>query len=116
MNIVDDADWENLGDPFMLKRQFTRLSTIDVNRLFGAEFAAGVFNAQMTGWQGPIDSAFGRHLIKIDAMTPKTTPDLQDVRPQVIRAWQDETQREANTQRLKDLIQKYKVVVEDAKP
>jgi len=116
MNIVDDADWENLGDPFMLKRQFTRLSTVDVNRLFGAEFAAGVFNAQMTGWQGPIDSAFGRHLIKIDAMTPKITPDLQEVRPQVIRAWQDKTQREANTQRLKDLIQKYNVVVEDAKP
>ncbi len=111
--IVDEADWESLGDPFMLKREFTRLSTIDVSRLFGADFAAGVFNAETTGWQGPIDSAFGRHLVRIDATTPKIVPKLEDVRAAVIREWQDESQRAANTQRLKDLIQKYKVVVED---
>ena len=110
------TDWESLGDPFMLKRDFTRLTTIDVSRLFGADFAAGVFNAKTEGWQGPIDSAFGRHLVRIDGTTPKITPELDDVRPEVIRAWQDETQRAANTERLKKLIQKYKVVVEDPKP
>lgn len=113
--IVDEADWKSLGDPFMLKRDFTRLSTIDVSRLFGADFAAGVFNAETEGWQGPIDSAFGRHLVRIDATTPKVVPELDEVRPAVIRAWQEQTQRAANTERLKKLIQKYKVVVEDAK-
>ena len=112
--IVADAEWESLGDPFMLKRKFSRLSTIDVSRLFGGDFAAGVFNAPENGWQGPIDSAFGRHLVRIDAVTPKATPELEHVRADVIRAWQDEMQRQANTERLKELIEKYKVVVEDA--
>ena len=74
-------------------------------------FAAGVFNASKDGWQGPIDSAFGRHLVRIDETTSKITPDLNDVRPQVIIAWQDETQRSANADRLKTLIKKYKVVL-----
>jgi len=118
MSIVEDAEWENLGDPFMLKREFTRLSTVDVKRLFGADFAAGVFNIdkEAAAWQGPIDSAFGRHLIRIDSFTPKQTPELEDVKPDVIRAWQDETQRSANAERLEDLIKKYKVVVEEAEP
>ena len=115
MDIVNEAEWKKLGDPFMLKREFTRLSTLDVSRLFGADFAAGVFNADINGWQGPIDSAFGRHLVRIDGTTPKATPELSEVRPDVIRAWQDETQRAANTKRLKTLIEKYKVVVEDDK-
>ena len=116
MQIVDSTNWKSLGDPFMLKRDFTRLSTIDVSRLFGADFAAGVFNANKDGWQGPIDSAFGRHFVRIDETTSKITPDLNDVRPQVISAWQDETQRSANADRLKTLIKKYKVVVEDENP
>jgi len=116
MQSVDSTNWESLGDPFMLKRDFTRLSTIDVSRLFGADFAASVFNASKDGWQGPIDSAFGRHLVRIDETTSKTTPDLNDVRPQVISTWQDETQRSANADRLKTLIKKYKVVVEGENP
>jgi len=52
--------------------------------------------------------------VRIDAVTPKATPELEHVRADVIRAWQDETQRQANTERLKELIEKYKVVVEDA--
>ena len=115
-NNLELKDWKALGDPFMLKRDFTRLTTIDVSRLFGADFAAGVFNAKTDGWQGPIDSAFGRHLVRIDGTTPKITPELKNVRPQVINAWQDEAQRAANSERLKELIQKYKVVVEDPKP
>jgi len=113
MNIIDDAEWKSLGDPFMLKREFKALSTIDIKRLFGADFAAGVFNAKISGWQGPIDSAFGRHLVRIDETRAKITPELADIRPQVISAWQDEIQRETNTKRLKDLIKKYKVVIEE---
>jgi len=105
--------WKALGDPFMLKREFKELSTLDATRLFGPTFAKGLFAAKSGSWQGPIESAFGLHLIRIETVTPKSTPKFDDVRTDVEAAWQEEAQRTANQNNLKKLIKKYKVDVQD---
>lgn len=107
------ADWKTLGDPFMLKREFKDLRAIEATRLFGPEFTKGIFKAEGNNWQGPIESAFGLHLIKIDNVTPKTTPAFADARANVEAAWQEDAQRTANQNNLKKLIKKYKVDVQD---
>lgn len=107
------ADWKSLGDPFMLKRQFKDLSAIETTRLFGADFTKGLFAATGDSWQGPIASAFGLHLIRIDSVSPKSTPAFDDVRSQVEAAWQEQSQRIANQNNLKKIIKKYKVDVQD---
>lgn len=107
------ADWKSLGDPFMLKREFKALNSMEVTRLFGADFARGLFEAKGTNWQGPIESAFGLHLIQLDKVTPRVNPKFEDVRPNVQTAWQEEARRSANQAALKDVIQKYKVDVLD---
>lgn len=106
-------DWKTLGDPFMMKREFKNLSIVEISRLFGADFAKSLSIAEGGNWQGPIESAFGLHLIRIDGVTPKVTPTLADVRGEVETAWQDQALRKANTERLKTLIKKYKVNVEE---
>jgi len=113
LQATENQDWETLGDPFMLKRAFRNLSGVEVSRLFGADFAKSIFAAEGKNWQGPIESAFGLHLIRIDDLTAKVIPTLTDVRSQVETAWQDQAQRAANTERLKTLIKKYKVNVEE---
>ena len=107
------ADWKTLGDPFMLKRQFKELRAIEATRLFGPEFTEGVFTASGERWQGPVESAFGLHLIRIDNVTPESTPIFDDVRSEVEAAWQEQAQRIANQNNLKELIKKYKVDVID---
>ncbi|MEP3889518.1 MAG: peptidylprolyl isomerase [Hellea sp.] len=111
------TDWEMQGDPFMLKRQFKDLRAIEATRLFGPEFTKGIFTAPFTGpgesWQGPVESAFGLHLIRIDNVTPKSTPAFNEVRGEVEAAWQEQAQRIANQNNLKDVIKKYKVDVQD---
>ena len=107
------ADWKSLGDPFMLKREFKMLNLIEVTRLFGADFAQALFKAKAMDWQGPIESAFGLHLIKIDKITPSVNPQFEDVRLNVETAWQEEARRSANQAALKDVIRKYKVDVLD---
>jgi len=107
------ADWKSLGDPFMLKREFKNLSAVDITRLFGPDFAKSIFSAQGANWQGPVQSAFGVHLIKIDNVTPKLTPAFEDIRGEVQTDWSEQAQRAANQEALKDLIQKYKVDVLD---
>lgn len=111
------TDWKTLGDPFMLKRQFRDLRAIEATRLFGPEFAKGIFTAPFTAsgnnWQGPIESAFGLHLIRIDNVSPRSTPVFNDVRGEVEAAWQEQAQRIANQNNLKEVIKKYKVDVQD---
>ena len=107
------ADWQSLGDPFMLKRQFKALSAIETTRLFGPDFTNGVFTAIGDNWQGPIASAFGLHLIRIDSVSPKSTPAFDDVRSDVETAWQEQSQRIANQNNLKNIIKKYRVDVQD---
>lgn len=107
------ADWKSLGDPFMLKRQFNDLNAIETTRLFGPEFSKAIFTSTGNDWQGPIESAFGLHLIRIDRLTPKSTPIFSDARTEVEAAWQEQAQRTANQNNLKNLIKKYKVDVQD---
>lgn len=108
------SDWKALGDPFMMKRNFKELNKTETKRLFGPTFSENLFELEGDSWQGPIESAFGLHLIRVEAVTPKITPSFDDVRGQIEAAWQEDAQRSANQARLKKLIQKYKVDVQDA--
>lgn len=106
-------DWKTLGDPFMLKREFKNLRAIEATRLFGSDFATDLFAAKDDLWQGPVESAFGLHIIRIDNITAKITPSFEDVRADVEAAWQEGAQRMTNQNTLKKLIKKYKVDVQD---
>ncbi len=105
--------WKTLGDPFMMKREFQNLSAAEISRLFGAEFAESLFKAEGENWQGPIGSAFGLHVIRLDGIAPRAVPDFEAVRGDVEAAWQEQALRAANQERLKILIKKYKVIVEE---
>jgi len=106
-------DWKALGDPFMMKREFKNINAVEAARLFGPNFSKGLFELDGTHWQGPIESAFGLHIIQLGNVTPEVIPEFQDVRATVESAWQQEAQRTINQNNLMDLIQKYNVVVED---
>jgi len=108
------VEWKTLGDPFMLKRNFKSLSALETTRLFGPTFSKGLFDLKGNNWQGPIESAFGLHLIRIHNITEKVTPNFEDVRDDVETAWQEDARRSANQAALKELIQKYKVDVQDS--
>ena len=113
---ASDDNWRNLGDPFIEQRQFTALSRDDTTRLFGAKFASQMFGLDPGQWQGPIPSAFGLHIVKVDNVTPMKIPSFEEARAQIMSAWQDRARRQNNQQRLKDIIAKYKVVVEEPDP
>lgn len=108
------TDWRSLGDPFIMKRKFGPLSRVEVSRLFGPEFANSIFQASGENWQGPVESAFGLHLMRIDSISDSVIPKFEDVKDDVKMLWQEEALRSANQKRLKTLIDKYKVDIEGA--
>ena len=115
---LDQDSWKKMGDPFMMKRDYEPVSPADVTRLFGKEFSAALFALETDPnvWQGPVASAFGLHIIRVNQMQPETMPDFEDVRGSVLAAWLDESKRDGNQERLKKLIGKYKVNVEVLPP
>jgi len=110
---TSEQDWKALGDPFMMKRAFKGLNAVEATRLFGPNFSKGLFDLAGETWQGPLESAFGLHLIRLDKVTPKVIPEFDQVRTNVETAWQEDARRMANQNNLKKLIKKYKVDVQD---
>ena len=105
-------DWKMQSDPFMTGLTFTKLAQPAVQRDFGTAFANKLFAlADTPDWQGPVNSAFGVHLVRLTDVTAEYLPEFGTIQAEVEAVWLDEAQRAENTKRLKDLIGKYRVEV-----
>jgi len=122
--ILDDAkallesgpsqNWKAEGDAFMAGRRFTRLAQPAVTREFGTAFAESLFDLPNSpDWQGPIQSAFGVHLIRFTKITPEDLPAFRDIQAEVETVWLNEAKRTENANALKALIEKYRVEVSE---
>jgi parvulin-like peptidyl-prolyl isomerase len=80
---------------------------------FGIEFAGALGELPERRWQGPVRSSYGLHLVRIDERTAAAMPALAEVRAAVQREWENERRLRARDARLKELRERYTVVVED---
>lgn len=111
----DPASWRQAGDPFLLQKQYGELPIREVVRLFGAEFAAGLDALSPSpDWQGPVKSAFGRHLVRLVSVSEAETPAFEQVRDHVEAEWKADERRRLNAEAVADIIAKYDVVIEGA--
>ncbi len=104
-------DGAALGDPFIMKRAFNQLSPVDTARLFGPEFSERLSQLEVGVWEGPVESAFGMHLVNLTSRSEARTPSFDEVKNAVAEAWLEQAQREDNARRLKELVTNYKVKV-----
>lgn len=112
--IADPAiDPARMGDPFMMQRQYGDIPMRELARQFGGMFAEAVFALPVSDtWQGPVESAYGLHLVKVTGATPETQPPFEDIEAQVRKDWIEETRRAANEQAIRDIVSKYRVELE----
>jgi len=71
------------GDPFMLAADPAPRSKDELAKSFGAGFADAVFSLPVGVWQGPVRSAFGLHLVRVEERTPARLPPLSEIRNRV---------------------------------
>lgn len=107
------ADWKGLGDPFIQKRSYAVIPQAEVSRLFGPDFATDIFALKQGQWSGPIGSAFGLHLVKIETVDDALQADFEAVKPQVSEAWRAQQQLQLKAQKVDDLVSDYRIIVED---
>jgi len=100
------------GDSLMLPGSFDDIFENDVARHFGTEFAAALVDVPVGRWSGPLESAYGLHLVWIRERHPSVLPPLQKVRARVERDWESVRRKEATEAFYNGLRQRYEVSVE----
>jgi len=73
----------SLGDTIMIDASFRKRSPYEVARTLGKAFANELFSADEMGWQGPIVSTFGLHLIYIEERIASKIPEFENIREDV---------------------------------
>jgi hypothetical protein len=108
------ADPAGLGDVSLLGQAFDDTTEPEIARQFGAAFAEALLELEQGQWLGPIRSGLGAHFVRITARQPARLPALGEVRPQVLREWQDQRRREQKEQAYARLRARYEITVDRA--
>jgi parvulin-like peptidyl-prolyl isomerase len=110
----DDAERAAaMGDRASIKSEFRNADQRAVANQFGAKFAARVFELEPGGWQGPIESSQGVHLVRITERTAAQLRPFDEIRDQLVEMWQEQNQRESEERYFVGLLKKYRVVPDE---
>lgn len=113
LNRPNPPDSAKAGDRLLLlEPAYDSVSQSDIARLFGAEFAEAVTQLPVGRWAGPIASGYGVHLVRVDAMQPGFAPELDAVRPLVLREWSNARRQEASKAFYDKLRARYAITVQ----
>lgn len=98
------------GDPFMMQPSYVKRSQREIADLFGSEFATTVGQLPEGGWQGPVRSAYGWHLVEVERSLPARQMGFDEVAEQVAIDYLQDQRRAANEAYYGLLRERYQVV------
>ena len=100
-----------LGDPFMLRYDYTDTTQRELEARLGADFSATVATLEPGLWHGPVRSSYGQHLVFVKSRTAARLPELSEARARVLTDWRDAQFRAANERLIRKLLEKYQVTL-----
>ena len=103
------SGWQRMGDPFMLARAYADRSDQEIAGLFGRGFAEAVAGLAVGGWNGPVDSTYGVHLVRVNGRTPSSAPTLAEVRDRVTADLREDRRRDRSLAAYQELSDVYEV-------
>lgn len=108
-----DANYKVLGDSMMLESKYSGITTAQIARLFGREFAKALDSLPLRNWQGPVMSGYGLHLVLIENKIPEHLATIEEVERQLRRDYRAEAQKNAINAFYDELTKKYDIKVAD---
>ena len=100
------------GVPLPIPGSFKDASGNDISGQFGDEFAIALRNVAPGGWNGPIASGLGLHLIRVSARKAQQPPELAKVRQRVENDWRAGANARARDEAYARMLKGYDVVIE----
>lgn len=105
---VPPADAVVLGDPFLGGHTLRGATPTRIAARLGPDFAEAIAHGQADRWLGPIESAFGPHLVWIERRIESRIPAFEEIRTRVLDDWLEQRTREA----LREEIARLRAAVE----
>jgi hypothetical protein len=102
-----------LGDNFMMQYDFVQETPFEVERLFGKGFTEELFTLGTNTWQGPIESGYGLHLVRISKKVDSGMPELASVVDKVRTDLMFEQRKKMNKEIYEKFKGRYEIVIED---
>jgi hypothetical protein len=98
-----------LGDRTLLPATMTEVLPQDVEAAFGNDFAKQLAALDGDGWQGPLMTSYGLHLVRITHRGESTRATLADARDVVTREWSRAQDAKLKEQLYQMLARRYTV-------
>ncbi len=100
------------GDRSMLPTTYTLASAQTLNNTFGGTLGREMAQVTETGWQGPVHSVYGSHLVNVTQIEPSHPPTLAEVKKKVRLDWFREERQKQNEQFYQKLRDRYTVSID----
>jgi len=110
--LAEGADPTQTGDPFLLPMTYRDVSLDKLARDLGEHFATAVAGLPVGVWNGPVASAYGLHLVRVDALQAGSLPEFAAVRDAVERDWYAEQRARARDAYVQELAGRYDIQIE----
>jgi hypothetical protein len=107
------ADASKAGDPFLAGSDFQNLARSDVAQTFGESFAAWMDRSGSGGWEGPVTSAYGVHLVRVSERVEARELTFEEAREAARREWLHGRKVAANDALYEKLRSRYVINVEN---
>ncbi len=104
-------DASTLGDRILLEHGYADVPRRAIANLFGQQFAAAIVDLEPGVWIGPIESGYGVHLVFVDDRSEARLPELDEVRDQVRREWDNARRVETTETFYSNLLDRYEIVI-----
>ncbi len=103
---------DGLGDNTPLRDRFVDAPRDQVAVLFGDAMADALFTMSAGEWQGPYESDFGLHLVRLITRTEARQPSFEDAEQMVRDLYARNRRVERNEAAYREMREHYQVVVE----
>jgi len=103
-----------VGDRFMLKTHYVGQDERDLRGSFGDAFAQQVIALEPETWQGPVESAYGLHLVKVYDRRESYLPEIEAIETKIRDDMDFENREAAKELFYTEILRNYQVEYDDS--
>jgi hypothetical protein len=108
----DLAEVSSWGDSIMLPPVSSGMTEQEIRSTFGDDFAESIVVQEVGTWEGPVQSGYGLHLVKVTKRQDSRIPEPKEVSARIIGDMEYEARSAAKEQLYQEIAQNYQIMLD----